>query len=506
MELNELRDFLFHSSALRLFRAQNGAVILAFFFRVFKQESKITIPQEQLLAELADFQEAVSLDDPGTLPLSPQEYLNSWCKAEVRFLHRFFQGGSDEPVYQLTSSTEAALRFVQKAIEREKHAVGAESCVNVIVETLKDLVVNGLGDPDQQIALLEAERDLLQRKIDRIRETGEPEVYEPGQTREKFAFAMDLLRRVTSDFRHVEDKFKAITREVQDRQMAGDHKGGLLEFVLDAESVLKESDQGRSFYGFVNLILSPARQEQLRQTIEQVLRIDSLAQQVEDRETLLSMIPTLTAEAEMVMQTIQRLSASITRLLDGRIASERRQVALTVDEILKKARQRRNEPSMEAGLDIENEFRVFSPFSRLFWSPSSGIESVSLQDDEAPPEEMDEAFDLLAQMRRLDWDGMREIVRQLTAREPSVSLPRLLQEHPPRSGAVEVLAYIQIAEEGHHLVDPAAEDEVPLPSAGSPASRRLLRIPRVIFRQSEGRGLDGGSRRPDGQPCGGPAH
>jgi hypothetical protein len=487
VELNELRDFLSHSPALRLFRAQNGAMILAFFFRVFKHESRITIPQDQLLAELADFQESIAEIEPGMLPNSPQEYLNSWCKADVRFLHRFFQGGSDEPVYQLTAATEAALRFVQETLERESGSVGAESCVHVIVETLKDLAVYGLGDPTHQIALLEAERNQIQRKIDRIRQTGKPEVYEPAQTREKFAFAMDLLRRVTSDFRQVEDKFKAITREVQDRQMAGDHKGGLLEYVLDAETLLKESDQGRSFYGFVNLILSPARQEQLRQVIEQVLRIESLAHQEEDRETLLGMIPSLTAEAELVMQTIQRLSASITRLLDGRIASERRQVALTIDEILKQARQARNEEPLDAGLEIESEFRVFSPFSRPFWSPSSGIEAVALQEDAAPIEETDEAFDLLAQMRRLDWEGMRENVRELTAYQPSVSLPRLLQEHPPRSGAVEVLAYIQIAEEGPHLVDATSEDEVPLPTAHEGAPQRALRIPRVIFRQTETR-------------------
>lgn len=485
MELNQLRDFLAHSPAVRLLRAQNGAVILAFFFRVFKQETRITIPEEQLLAELAGFQEEVSAADPGVLPLSPQEYLNSWCKADARFLHRFFQGGSDEPVYQLTAATESALRFVQESLERETQSVGAESCVQVIVDTLKDLVVYGLGDPEHQVALLEAERDLIQRKIQRIRDTGEPEVYAPGQTREKFAFAMDLLRRVSSDFRQVEDRFKSITREVQDRQMAGDHKGGLLEYVLDAETVLKDSDQGRSFYGFVNLILSPARQESLRRTIEQVLRIESLAGQEEDRETLMGMIPNLTAEAELVMQTIQRLSASIARLLDGRMASERRQVALTIDEILKQARQQRNAPPGEAGLEIEAEFRVFSPFSRLFWSPSSGIEAVSLQEDAAPEEETDEAFDLLAQMRRLDWQGMREIVRQITAHEPSVSLPRLLQAHPPQSGAVEVLAYIQIAEDGHHLVDPGAEDEIPLPADNQGTAQRWLRIPRVVFRQSE---------------------
>jgi len=483
VELNVLQEFLTHSPTARLLRAHNGATILAFFHRVFKKEGKITVAHDQILAELADFQENLLEEYPDSLTNPPQDYLNTWCKSEVRYLHRFFQGGSDEPVYQLTASSEAALRFVEDSLERSGHVVGAESCVHLIVETLKDLAVYGLGDADHQITLLEEQRDAIDAKIKRIRETGEAEVYPPAQSREKFALAMDLLRRVMSDFRQVEDKFKGITRQVQDRQLAGDHTGGLLEYVLDAESVLKESDQGRSFYGFVHLVLSPARQEELRQLIARLHGIEALRSQEDDFETLRTMIPALTAEAEQIMQTIQRLSASIARLLDGRIADERRQVALTMDELLKQACQARNHPPEDAELEIDTGFKVFSPFSRIFWSPAPAIETVALQEDEVEEAEMDEAFDLLAQMRRLDWQAMKETIREATSAEASVSLPRLLQAHPPRSGAVEVLAYVQIAEDGNHLVDPCESDDIPLPHTGRSSPGRTLRVPRVIFRQ-----------------------
>ena len=90
--------------------------------------------------------------------------------------------------------------------------------------------------------------------------------YSPTRIREQFDLAVSLLRQLQGDFRAVEEKFKEITQQVQRRQAAGeDTRGGILEFALDAEDVLKREDQGVSFYEFVRFILSPAEQEKLQE-------------------------------------------------------------------------------------------------------------------------------------------------------------------------------------------------------------------------------------------------
>ncbi len=482
VELKDLRHFLGESPTMRLLRANHGPMILHFLHRQFKDRQRILIPHEQLLAELAEYQAGLAESGLPDVALNgePADYLTQWCKGEVRYLQRFYQSGSDEPVYQLTSHTEAALRFVRESLESEGQFVGAHSRIMLIVETLRELAVFARDDSTRQIEALEAQKALIESRIERIRTGGAAERIDPTQVREKFLFAIELLQRVLGDFRHVEDKFKEITREVQDRQMAGDRRGGLLEFVLDAESVLKESDQGRSFYGFVNLILSPGRQEQLRQLVEDLHQVEALAECTEGLEMVRQMMPALTAEAEQVMQTNQRLSASIRRLLDGRIADERRKVALTIDEILTLARQNRNHPPEEDAVDLEvdDAIRVFSCFSRTFWEPAAEVETVTLEHDEVTAEDVEEAFDLFAGMQRLDWGAMRQAIDDLTARETSVSLPRLLADHPPRSGVVEVLGYIQIASDDDHTVIEEETDLVLVPDSG------FLEIPRVLFRRS----------------------
>jgi hypothetical protein len=272
VELKDLQDFLGQSPAVRLLRANHGAVILHFLFREFKEHQRSLVSHEQLVADLSEYQSWL-LDSGSTetaLHGEPSEYLNQWCKSDVRYLQRFYQSGSDEPVYQLTSPAETALRFVREALASDGQFVGAQSRMTLIVETLRELTIFAQENPDRQIETLEAEKARLEARIERIRASGKAERIDSTQVREKFNFAIDLLQRVLGDFRHVEDKFKEITREVQDRQMAGGKRGGLLEFVLDAESLLKESDQGRTFYGFVNLILSPGRQEKLRQLVEEI--------------------------------------------------------------------------------------------------------------------------------------------------------------------------------------------------------------------------------------------
>ena len=88
---------------------------------------------------------------------------------------------------------------------------------------------------------------------------------------------------------------------------------------------------------------------------------------------------------------------------------------------------------------------------------------------------------MLAQMPRLDWRRMRENVKAAVARHGTVTLGSLLAEHPPRAGVIEVLGYFQIAHDEGHIVSPAAEEEIVLPSARGGERALALTVPLVRF-------------------------
>jgi hypothetical protein len=128
-----------------------------------------------------------------------------------------------------------------------------------------------------------------------------------------------LLRQLQGDFRSVEESSRDITLQVQQRQaQGGDTRGGILEFALDAEDVLKREGQGVSFYEVVKLVLSPSQTERLERIIQEVRRIPELAPHQDGLERVRGMLTLLQAEADKNELLPGTLEMSILKTLSSR--------------------------------------------------------------------------------------------------------------------------------------------------------------------------------------------
>jgi hypothetical protein len=487
MDLAKLVPFFETSPAVRLLRSPNAPFILAFLAEQFKRAGRITVPYSELHAALVAHLEGLQETHPDALRDRPEAYLAGWCSADTRWLHRFLEAGRGEPVYQLTPHTEDIFTFLDRSLDRDVGFVGTESRLRLVIETLDDLVVGASDDPETRLDRLRSERDRIDQEIHRIEREGSVVRYQPAQIRERFATAVSLLKQLQGDFRAVEEKFKEISRQVQQRQAQGhDTRGGILAFALDAEDVLKREDQGVSFYEFVRFILSPAQQERLEVIVRQLGSIWELAEQTEGLEAVRRMVPLLLAEAEKVMRTNQRLSAVLRRLLDLPARRDRERVADLCAEILGLAATLTAGSQRSAvSVDIETRVGIASPFARTFWSEPHRFEAIALTEHTTEDERRAEAFRALADMRRLDWRRMRERVEAAVALHGSVTLGELLAEHPPEAGVVEAVGYLQIARDDGHNISRDAEEEIVLPCSRGPGPPLALRVPLVRFIRRE---------------------
>jgi hypothetical protein len=482
MQLAELLAYFETSPAVQLLRSRNAPFVAHFLDEQFKQPGRITVPHPELLAALAAYREALRETHPDALRDRPEAYLAAWCSRETRWLRRSLEAGQDEPVYRLTPHTEEVLTFLDQALAREVGFVGTESRLRLVIDTLADLVVGASDDPEARLAHLRAERRRIDREVRQIRAEGRVSRYRPTQVRERFATAVALLRQLQGDFRAVEEKFTEITRQVQRRQAEGDDtRGGILGFALDAEDRLKAEDQGVSFDEFVRFILSPAQQDRLRDVIHRLGRIPEVAEQADGLETVRRMVPVLLAEAEQVMRTNQRLSATLRRMLDVRSHRDRRRLTQLCGDVLKLAASLADGPPRGVGVEVETKAAIASPFARTFWSEPPRLTAIDLTEGEGDDGRRAEAFRALAQMRRLDWRAMRDRVRSAVARHGSVTLGGLLGEHPPAAGVIEALGYLQIARDDGHLVSRDAVEEVVVPSSHGRGRSLALTVPLVRF-------------------------
>jgi predicted metal-dependent hydrolase len=480
MRRDELRAFFEHSPTVRLLRSDLAPWILAFLHATFKTDAAIAIGQSELRSRLATFQDDVHETYPEVMTGSPERYVAQWT--ESLWLRRFVESNSSEPQYQLSAAAEEAIHFVEEALSRRQNMVGTEGRLRMIIDTLQDIVRGASDDPERRLEFLNAQRKMLEKEISAIESGKSVQVYRPSQIRERFQNAINLLRELQSDFRAVEDRFQEIARRVQHLQAAGhETRGMILGFALDAEETLKQEDEGVSFYAFVRFLLSPTEQMSLRKSIEEIQQLAALADQQEGLQRLHRMVPSLLAEADKVMRTTARLSATLRRLLDSRSAEHRVRLANVLHDIRKAALQLRTDPPSSIALNIDAEIDIQAPLERPFWTAQPDFIQSEIHEHITDLTQAGAIASAFAKMHRLDLRKLRETIRERTLDGHEWTLKDLWTASPSSMGIVDLLGYIQIAHDDEHPIDPMEQDVIEWESPNRPGVKMRARVPRITF-------------------------
>ena len=104
MEYHDLR-ILLEMPATRLLRSANAAMALGFFYRAFKQQHRVAIPEGQARAILENYLDELRESEPNAFPQSAHEYLADWCNDTHGFIRKYY-GEDREPIVELSAGTE----------------------------------------------------------------------------------------------------------------------------------------------------------------------------------------------------------------------------------------------------------------------------------------------------------------------------------------------------------------------------------------------------------------
>jgi hypothetical protein len=256
---------------------------------------------------------------------------------------------------------------------------------------------------------------------------------------------------------------------------------------LDAEDLLKQQDEGVSFFGFVAFILSPGQQAFLQKSIEELQRMEALKDQDEAMQRLRRMVPALLAEADKVTRTTHRLSSTLRRLLDAQASEQRFRLASVLKDIrcaaVQLAQQGVQPP---AGIDIEGDADVHAPMSRAFWTTPSAFST------ETPTEfavDMAQARGIAATLNgfsRLDFRSLRRRIREWTLEGESASLREIVetgQADPSQDdlGLVDVLGLLQIAHDDKHTIEADTLESIRVPLSKDRNQYLRITLPRIVF-------------------------
>jgi len=475
-DLATLENLRRQHPAWRLLLADSAPLVAAFLQRSFVQPNVRAMAQAQLAASLEDtlFELRQQRGD-AVWPKTALEYLNDWCANERGWLRKFYPPGSDEPHFELTPATEKALAWLASLTQRT--FVGTESRLLTLVALLKEMNAGSETDPEARLAELQQRRDEIDAEIARVRE-GQFAVLGDTALKERFQQFTTLARELLADFREVEHNFRALDRNVRERiTLWSGGKGALLQEILGERDAIADSDQGRSFRAFWDLMMSQQRQEELSALLDRALALPPVAGLAPEPRLRRVHYDWLEA-GEHAQRTVALLSQQLRRFLDDRAFLENRRIMELLQSLEASAVAVRGAAPAGTFMHIADTAAAIElPMERPLHTPARKPALSA-----GPAEDGDEALDAASLFSQfvVDKTALAQHVRRALQQRSQVSLAELLAERPLQHGLAELVTWLQLATEQQALV----QDDEPADTASWQATdgqRRQVRMPRVIF-------------------------
>jgi hypothetical protein len=458
-EINTMRE---RHPAWRLLRADSAPLVLAFLGRYFVEENHGEVAASELTALLDDaLYAANALQDTPRFPRAASEYLSDWTHPDRAWLHAAYPEGSDEVHYNATAAFEKAYSWVSAL--RSRAFVGTESRLHTLVGLLREIVQGAESDPEVRLADLRRRRDELDREIAEA-EAGRVAVLDETGLRDRYQQFAGTARELLSDFREVEENFRALGRGARERIATWEGgKGELLTDLVENRADIASSDQGRSFQAFYDFLLSEARQEELSGLLTAV---QSMAAVGADHR-LQTVHHDWSEAADRAQRTVRQISEQLRRFLDDQLWLENRRVAELIRTVEAAAVQTRDAPT-ETGIEMDLPgIGITLPLER----PLHDARPVAAVNSLLPPvsaERID--VEALVKQRFVDGSRLAANIRSVVPPRSTARLEDILALFPVEQGVAEIVGYlalddpdleVTLAEEGESLVEFVGADGRP---------------------------------------------
>ncbi|MFZ2959523.1 MAG: DUF3375 domain-containing protein [Candidatus Ozemobacteraceae bacterium] len=475
-----LENMRINNSAWRLLRSDHVSLIASFLHRVFVAPNIRVMAAADLVEALEDELFALrERGDPDAFPKSAQDYLNDWASPEKGWLRKYYEHGSDEPQFDLTSASEKAIAWLNTLTER--NFVGTESRLLTLFELLKQMSQGSEADPAKRLTDLNKRRDDIDAEIARVN-AGDVPLLNDTALKERFQQFMQLARELLTDFREVEQNFRFLDRRLRERIALWEGgKGILLEEIMSDRDAIADSDQGRSFRAFWDFLMSSRRQEELSELLERVLTLPPVAELKPDARTRRVHYDWLEA-GEHTQRTVAQLSQQLRRFLDDQALLENRRIMEILRGIEAKALALRQTPPKGEVMSLaETSADIELPMERPLHTPAlkTVFADVELEKGDA---DLDAAI-LFSQVV-VDRVQLSRHIRHALQERSQITLGELIEIRPLQQGLAELVAYLQLGSETFKTVVDEGTSEIITwqgfgPNGADTAKRASL--PRVIF-------------------------
>lgn len=485
MNIDQLKEIIEYSPAIRMIRAKNAQLIVSFLFLVFKQDNKFSMAEDQLLDKLSDYLRYIDFVSDEEYEISASDDYQDKAKKLIQKWtdYEYLRNYPDENgvvIYELTSSSEKALAWLCSL--EKKEFIGTESKFKSVFSKLKELVEYSTGDTGKRLFELEQKKKEIEAEIQRINITGKVEVFDDFQIRSRINELTQTAKELLSDFREVEENFKNITRRIYQRHTdPSQTKGGILSFAFNSLDELKESDQGKSFYSFWEFLIIKSRQDEWKDLMDKLFCVLNERNISYDENFLRKLKTYLHHYAQRVYESNDRMAEKLSRIIMENERYERRKIKETIGSIKEAVLQIANQESTpDFGLVIEE-----SPKINLFLERKITFEKPDLPEFTTQPSASEASITDLTGLANVyghlyvDRKKLEKRIMQFLAKQSQVTLKEIIAAFPVEKGLSEIICYFTIAKDrlGKAIINGKDFEEIIFDFA----NQKMIKVPQIIF-------------------------
>ena len=273
------------------------------------------------------------------------------------------------------------------------------------------------------------------------------EVFDEFQIVPRFRQINKLAKELLSDFKDVDDNFKAIIKEIYRKQIDPNlNKGGILQYTFDALDELKSSSQGKSFYAFWEFLMAREMQTELDNLICE------LFQTLEDRNIdnddlfLKNMVTYLHESGRKVYQSNDRMAEKLSHIIRENETSKSNLTKQTIQEIKnilieisKSGKKPQISLEVDDGLDINIPFErklTYDINEKREYSQMPELNTVSLEE----LGELGKVFGNIAVDRKVLEKNIKGILNE----RGQTTMSEIVKQYPLEKGLPELFAYFGV--------------------------------------------------------------
>ena len=458
--------------------ASDRAPVLVGLLQGLLLEGERRLPAAVLVERLQNQLDALNADQLDLeLPRTAQAYIAYWLSQG--WLERRLPEGSEEEQYELSRQAMQAIRFI--ASLGQSAAVATESRLSLVMQQVAQLAQQTEVNADARLAALQAERARIDAEIAEVT-SGKVAALDGKRALERTRDLIRLADELAEDFRRVRDDFEQLNRRFRESIIdAEGARGDVLDRLFNGIDLIGESEAGRTFQAFWDLLNDPVRSAQLDEALEQVLS-RNYTRKLErgERAFLRNFTATLLERGGQVHDVMQNFARSLRGFVQSRGFLEQRRLNQLLKQAQGQALQLRDElrPTAPTGYVLPlSASRLRSIGQWRLHDPATHQVDTSIWVSDGAEISLDSVGDLVAQSE-IDIRSLKDDLYTLLGQSPRLSLSQVLEQRPARQGLGSVIGFLSIATR-HGVVAPDQRESVMW--LGGDGQLRRARVPLVWF-------------------------